>query len=283
MNSHIAVPARAGRCADRPGIEPATESRRHTMTPRKEESAKIRPERFEVVMLATPEIDHYAAATRRSWEQYCARHGYGFYLYDRQILPDLHVNWSRLEMVRERQRAGGADWVVMVDADTFVTDEDFALDRLVAPYARKDVLFAPDATRRFGLWLPLDLGGFLICRTRRPPNGGFILVRNNDFGRYFFDEWIALAQGSLRHLANRHPRTQGVLWRGLYRRHRDCIAVMYGEVVRAGTNRVLDRLSLDTSRAFVLHDKRLTLQESNASVPTPARDPLPHPGAPSEG
>ncbi|MFZ0486972.1 MAG: hypothetical protein WAL83_08230 [Arenicellales bacterium] len=240
------------------------------MTTRTEIKARQRSERFEVVMLATPEIDHYAAATRLSWERYCAHHGYDFFLYDRQILPDLHINWSRLEMVRERQRAGGADWVVMVDADTFVVDESFGLDRLVAPYAGKDVLFAPDATRRFGFWLPLDWGGFATCRTWRPPNGGFILVRNNEFGRYFFDRWIALARGSMRHLANRHPRTQGILWRGLYRRYRDSIAVMYGEVVRAGTNRVLDRLSLDTRQAFVLHDKRLTVQGDVTGVPAPA-------------
>lgn len=235
-------------------------------------------------MMATPEIDHYAAGTRLSWERYCVRHGYPFFLYDRKILPDLHINWSRLEMVRERQREGGSDWVVLVDADTFVVDETFTFDRLVAPYAGKDVLFAPDATRRFGAWLPLDLGGFAICRTRRPPNGGFILVRNNDFGRYFFDQWVALARGTLRHLANRHPRTQGVLWRGLYRCHRDCIAVMYGEVVRAGTNRVLDRLSLDTSRAFVLHDKRLTLGGTGAAIAPPARPrPLLEPDASTGG
>ncbi|MGA8260048.1 MAG: hypothetical protein WB783_07535 [Arenicellales bacterium] len=240
------------------------------MAARKEASSAGESERFEVVMLATPEIDHYAAATRLSWERYCARHGYDFFLYDRKILGDLHINWSRVEMVRERQRAAGAHWVVMVDADTFVVDESFDLERLVAPYAGKDILFAPDATRRFGLWLPLDLGGFVTCRTWRPPNGGFILVRNNDFGRQFFDEWLALARGPMRHLANRHPRTQGVLWRGLYRRHREGIAVMRGEVVRAGTNRVLDRLSLDTSEAFVLHDKRLTLRGNVEGVPTPA-------------
>lgn len=249
------------------------------MGPRTQTTTRKRSERFEVVMMATPEIDHYAAATRLSWERYCARHGYAFFLYDRKILPDLHINWSRLEMVRERQRAEDADWVVLVDADTFVVDEGFSFDRLVAPYSGKDVLFAPDATRRFGVWLPLDLGGFAICRTWRPPNGGFILVRNNDFGRYFFDEWIALARGSLRHLANRHPRTQGVLWRGLFRRHRDCIGIMYGEVARVGVNRVLDRISLDTSQAFVLHDKRLTVPGSDATIPDSAPGRLPEPGA----
>lgn len=219
-----------------------------------------RSESFDVVIMATPEIDHYAAATRLSWQRYCARHGYSLFLYQRKLLADLHINWSRLEMVRERQHADQADWVVLVDADTFVADEAFTFAQLVAPYSGKDVLFAPDATRRFGVWLPLDLPGFAICRTWRPPNGGFVLVRSNDFGRYFFDRWIELARGSMRHLADRHPRTQGILWRGLYRRHRDRIAVMYGEVVRTGTNRVLDRISLDTSQAFVFHDKRLTLK-----------------------
>ncbi len=220
--------------------------------------------RFEVVMMATPEIAHYADQTRRSWENYCEKHGYDFFLFDRKILADMHINWSRLEMIRQRHRVSEAEWIVLVDADTFVIDDEFTLDSLVAPYGDKDVLFAPDAARRFGVWLPLDMKGFLVCRTRRPPNGGFILVRNNEFGRYFFDRWVALARGPLSHMADRHPRTQGILWKGLYHQHLDRIAVMYGEVVRCGTNRLLDRISLDTTEAFVLHDKRLTLPVSPA-------------------
>ncbi|MBI5506221.1 MAG: hypothetical protein HY899_15605 [Deltaproteobacteria bacterium] len=215
--------------------------------------------RFEVVMMATAEIAHYADPTRRSWERYCRRHSYDFLLFDRKILADMHINWSRLEMIRRRQRASRAEWIVLVDADTFVADEEFTLESLVAPYGDKEVLFAPDAARRFGIWLPLDLKGLVVCRTRRPPNGGFVVVRNSEFGRYFFDRWMSLARGPLRHMADRHPRTQGILWKGLYRQHRDRVAVMHGEVVRCGTNRLLDRISLDQAGAFVLHDKRLTL------------------------
>lgn len=218
-------------------------------------------------MLATQEIAHYAGATRRSWSSYCRKHGYDFFVGERRILANMHINWTRIEMIRRRLRSSQADWIVLVDADTFVTDDDFTLDRLVAPYAGKDVLFAPDAARRFGMWLPLDLKGFVTCRTRRPPNGGFVVVRNNAFGKYFFDRWLELARGSLRHLADRHPRTQGILWKALYRQHRDRVAVMRGEVVRYGTNRVLDWISLDTSSAFVFHDKRLTLPGSQAESP----------------
>lgn len=237
-----------------------------TVNTEREQPMPKRAERFEVVMMATSEINHYAVATRRSWERYCDRHGYGFFLYDHKILCDLHINWSRLEMVRQRQRAGLADWVVLVDADTFVADESFTFEHLVAPYTDKDLLFAPDATRRFGIWLPLDIRGFLLCRTRRPPNGGFILARNNEAGRAFFDRWIELARGPMNHLADRHPRTQGILWRGLFHQHRDRIAVMYGEVVRSGTNRLLDWISLCTKGAFVFHDKRLTLPDGEVAA-----------------
>jgi len=217
-------------------------------------------------MMATPEIAHYSDRTSLSWANYCARHGYDFLLFERKILADMHINWSRLEMIRRRHRASDAEWIVLVDADTFVADVEFTLENLVAPYRDKDVLFAPDAARRFGLWLPLDLRGFLVCRTRRPPNGGFIVVRNNEFGRQFFDQWLWLARGPMRHMADRHPRTQGILWKGLYRLHLDRVAVMYGEIVRCGTNRLLDRLSLDTKDAFVFHDKRLTLPTASATA-----------------
>ena len=142
---------------------------------------------FDVVMLATPEVAHYAARTQASWSRYCKRHGYSFVTYDEDLVPGMHINWSKIEMMRRHLRGSVADWVLLVDADTYVARGDVRLDQLVAGHGGKVLIFSSDGVRRFGLYFPLNIRGAWACRSLRVPNAGFILVRNNALARDFFD------------------------------------------------------------------------------------------------
>lgn len=42
-----------------------------------------------------------------------------------------------------------------------------------------------------------------------------MLVKNTHFSRHFLSTWIQNAKGTFQHLANKHPRTQQVLWYGM--------------------------------------------------------------------
>jgi hypothetical protein len=46
----------------------------------------------------------------------------------------------------------------------------------------------------------------------RKPNAGFIMVRRSQQGRKIVDEWMKASRGEGRHLADKHPRNQGVYW-----------------------------------------------------------------------
>lgn len=211
---------------------------------------------FDVAMLATPHIDHYAKATQANWGAYCDRHGYQFVCWQETVLADMHLIWSKIEWMRRHMREMSADWLVVVDADTVVNRPERGLAELVLAHPDKDFIISEDCSRRFGVPLPLSLRGVVSARTLRPPNCGFMMIRNSDFGTRFLDEWLENGRGRFAHIADVFPREQWVLWLSLFREQRDRIAVLRSEVMRMGNQPLLDR-STDWSDAFVLHDKRL--------------------------
>ena len=212
---------------------------------------------FDVAMLATPHIDHYAAATQANWQAYCDRHGYAFTCWRDAVLDDMHMIWSKIELMRRHMRERTTDWLVVVDADTCVNKPEQTLADLVLSHPGKDFLISEDCSRRFGIPLSLSLRGIVSAGTLRPPNCGFMMIRASEFGRRFLDEWLENGRGKYSRVADVFPREQWVLWLSLFRQQRDRIAVLGPEVMRIGNNSWLDRMTTNWSDAFVLHDKRL--------------------------
>ncbi len=218
---------------------------------------------FDVVMLATPNIDYYAAETRANWQSYCDRHGYRFICWREVLLSDLHVIWSKLEMLRKQMEQSDADWVLLVDADTIVNRPEMQLTDLLSKYPNKDIVISEDVSRRWGLPIPLSFTSVWLSKSLRPPNTGFMFIRNSNYGRNFLRRWIDFARTpQYKKAAATHPRTQRVLWRTLFHTDRSRIGIMGPEVRRVGLSRFLDYLSMNWEKAFVLHDKRLPSKSS---------------------
>ncbi|MEO1256410.1 MAG: hypothetical protein AAFY41_16205, partial [Bacteroidota bacterium] len=75
---------------------------------------------FDILMLATHHIDIYTQYSIPIWKKYCEMHGYSFFNYQEKLLPNMAFTWSRIQMMLDHQRKTEADYVVMVDADTFL-------------------------------------------------------------------------------------------------------------------------------------------------------------------
>lgn len=189
----------------------------------------------EVIMLATKEIEDYAKYSSELWSKYCDHKGYHFRRYTERIIPDMHVNWSKIEMVRQHLNNSKADVVTLVDADTYVCNLDMSLTDMLERASPKSMVFSPDTCGIGIVERPLNCYAALSNFTRRLPNAGFIIMKNSDFARQFFADWMELARNKLNHLADKHPRNQRVLWKGLYFQNRDKIALLDGEVRRVAT------------------------------------------------
>lgn len=185
----------------------------------------------DVIMLATPDVESYAWLAKDSWTRYCARHGYRFAVFDERLVSDMHINWSKIEAMRCTLASSDKAFVLLVDADLVVLRPGRPLSHLAD--ATKDIVFASDCLMP-RLWPDLrNLAIKLRLRMTRLPNAGFMLARRNDFTLSFFTRWLELARGELSQWADRHPRNQNVLWRGLVAQHRKRIAVLDGQILRA--------------------------------------------------
>ncbi len=191
----------------------------------------------DVIMLATAHLEHYACHSVRLWQAYCASRGYAFRRYPDQLITDMHINWSKIEMVRRHLRQSKADVVVLVDADTYVCPDAIEIEELLQAHQDKQIVFASDCRRLMGVPVPLNIPAVLRHRTTHLPNAGFVAIRNGAFSQWFFDEWLSLARNGLAELSDTHPRNQRVLWSGLYFQNIEKLGLLGRQVQRLYSSR----------------------------------------------
>lgn len=228
----------------------------------------MRPARLTVLMLATPEIDHYADYTSQSWAAYCQMHGYRFERVRSQQIHDMHIYWSKIACLVSELETSQSDWVFVVDADTIVHTHDYRLETLIEDYASNPqihILISEDCSRRLRCPIPLSLKTVTLSKTWRGANSGFFGFRVNAHARMMAKNWLALGRGRFARYAFEAPHEQAVFWAGMMQLYRSHIQVIGPEVMRIGGNPFLDRYLTDITDAFVLHDAKLK-QLSDASA-----------------
>jgi hypothetical protein len=190
------------------------------------------PASLEIVMLSTPEISHYAWLGEASWTNYAKRHGYSFVVCRDKLVPAMHINWSKIELVKRRLANTDATYLLLVDADSVVIDP--GLKALPLLPAGKRIVFSVD--QPFPYPGRINIGRRhllrLLLRQRKLPNAGFMLMQVGDYSQDFFGRWLDLARTSLSEWADIHPRNQNVLWRSLLNSERHHIAILDKQVVR---------------------------------------------------
>ncbi len=216
--------------------------------------------KIDVVVMATSEIDDYALETLASWRSYCVQHGYTLTHYDQQVLPELHINWSKIELARQHLRTSDCDWMIVADADTWVCDRARRLEMFINDEAGTEAVFSSDTSTRFGVLMPLSIRGVWECRTWICPNAGFFAIRNSSAGQEFMDEWMELPFGRLSDIADQPPRDQLVLWRGLFGKWKSKIRIDKWNVLRVLDDFNWWQIKTIFGAPFIAHDKRLTLR-----------------------
>lgn len=170
-------------------------------------------------MLSTKDIDIYTQYSIPIWKKYCAQHGYDFHHFGEKLIPDMAFTWSRIKMIQDHLKVTKADYVVMVDADTFIYHDQLglSLESLIDKHmtAEKQILFQKDGSNTFGIYFSHNFKLSWELKRWTLPNAGFNIMKNSIDVRSMIDEWLTLGQGKLRHLADVHPRTQNVLLRGV--------------------------------------------------------------------
>lgn len=200
-------------------------------------------------MLATSHIDIYTQYSIPMWKKYCDLHGYQFHLYQEQLLPDMAFTWSRIQMMLDHQKQTDADYLMMVDADTYIYHNmyDLSVDQILDQYLPegKQILFQKDGSDRFGMYFSHNFKLSYELKRWTLPNAGFNIMANTPEVNRFLEMWIDLGRGKLKHLADIHPRTQNVLIRGVLQEPEldDLVAYLPSKLVSKRNTKFVRHLS----------------------------------------
>jgi len=179
----------------------------------------MQKKKIDVLMLATDHINIYTQYSIPIWEKYCEIHDYRFFHYKEKLLDDMAFTWSRIKMIQDHFKTTDADYVAMVDADTFLYNKNLHLsfEELINQYMKEGqkILFQKDGSDRLGMYFSHNFKLSKELKRWTLPNAGFNIMENCKEVHEFIDYWIELGRGKLKHLADIHPRTQNVLLRGV--------------------------------------------------------------------
>jgi len=147
--------------------------------------------------LATPNIDSFAVYSIASVAAYAQRHGYSHFVQRSKLLEDVHINWSKIALLKQELEAGDVDYVALFDADIVMVNYQMRLQQFIEMGDDNSHIFMPVDTPIF---------------QRKKPNAGMIIVKNSDIGREIISYWLHAAFHEGKHLADTHPRNQLVYW-----------------------------------------------------------------------
>ena len=154
--------------------------------------------KFDLYQLITSNIDDYAQYGMASVYEYAQKHGYSYSVQRSQLVEDMHVNWTKIEMIRQALLSSASEWVVLFDADLILMNSEISLDFFIEKVPSNIHILMPGDTHFFK-W--------------RKPNAGFIIVRRSEEGIKIVNDWINAARDEGSELADRHPRNQRIYWK----------------------------------------------------------------------
>lgn len=207
---------------------------------------------IDILMLSTEHIDIYTKYSIPIWKKYCDVHGYRFYHFSENFLPDMAFTWSRIKMIQNHFKQTDAEYVMMVDADTFIYHKqiNLSLESLIEKHMTGDkkILFQKDGSDWFGVYMSHNFKLSRELNRWTLPNAGFNIMKNSPEVHEMIDYWLELGRGKLRHLADIHPRTQNVLLRGVMQEEKydKMIGYLPSQIVSKRNTRFCKHLSAMT-------------------------------------
>ena len=80
--------------------------------------------KFDIYQLITPNIDEYAQYGLASIYEYAKKHRYSYSVQRSQLVEDMHVNWTKIEMIKQALLLSESEWIVLFDADLILMNRE---------------------------------------------------------------------------------------------------------------------------------------------------------------
>lgn len=152
-----------------------------------------------VFMVATPEIKNYAEYSIKMNKQWADQHNYDFFVYDKSALPDLPINFSKIQYAIDLLETKKYNYVMYIDADAIIVNKDYDIRNLIKEYMKySSIMFGEDC---FG---PKD------CSKPGKINSGVFIVKSDALGvgKQILKSWKDATKGACKEFVNKFPNCQ---------------------------------------------------------------------------
>jgi hypothetical protein len=157
-----------------------------------------------VYVVATPGIYEYTKYTIPLIKEWTNRHGYSFFLIDKNLIPGLPINFTKIQVGLNLLNSDGEfDYIMHIDADAPIINLDYPIEYMIQKYMKMPTvaLFSEDCFNKSD------------CSQPGKQNSGVFIVKNSFIGKSFLDSWKSEAlTGPCKRYANVFPSCQLVLW-----------------------------------------------------------------------
>ena len=157
--------------------------------------------RIGIVQLSTPQIDVFAKYSMANLMEYCDVYGYNYMVQRIKSVPDMHINWSKIDLIRKAFSTWPEhNYYILMDADIIVYNLKRSVESIINQHLSKDthILFSGDTP-------------FTLFKKPKP-NAGFVVVRNSTIGKQIINRWIEASTTDGARYNDTHPRNQLVYW-----------------------------------------------------------------------
>lgn len=151
-----------------------------------------------VFMVATPEITNYSQYTIEVNKNWCKEHNYDFYVFTETSLPDLPINFSKIEYAKKLIESNKYQYIMYIDSDAMIIRKDYDVRHLIKKYMSglESIMFGEDC---FG---PND------CSKPGKINSGVFIVKSNSIGKNILESWLNASRGKCSKYVNMFPSCQ---------------------------------------------------------------------------
>ena len=163
----------------------------------------IDPKKVCIFMVATSDISDYAKYSGEINDKYAKRHGYEFRVFDKNLTPDLPINFSKIQatlnLMNEKENGKTKfDYIIHIDADAIFHNQDYPITNIIAKYLTPPISFIASE----------DCYDKNICSKPNKMNSGVFIVKNNIFGKSVMNLWLDSSRGKCKKYTKMFPNCQ---------------------------------------------------------------------------
>lgn len=163
----------------------------------------INPNSVMIFMVATDEINDYSVHSIEMNKAYAKKHSYRFEIIRENLVPDMPINFTKIEAARRFAKDPSIKYIVHIDADAVVIKDNYPITAIINTYMGwgTHIIMGEDCYNK------------KICSKPGRINSGVFIVKNTDPGRAILNTWLESARtGPCKKYVNVFPNCQLVFF-----------------------------------------------------------------------